>query len=203
MTEKSEKGQNTNKISVALIIGIPVIGILLTTAYYFYLVNQGVQLGSHNQGVLISPPKELASQTLSSNDAPYQWLTPEKKWSFMVVAGADCDKSCVDKLYLARQIRSAMGKHQRRLQYVYLNLGGQLTEQTKTFLKEEHPQIIVVDVDGDAVTQWFQSEAPALDILNAANFYVVDPASWVMMYYTDEHTYKEVIKDMKFLIKNS
>ena len=34
-------------------------------------------------------------------------------------------------------------------------------------------------------------------------WYLVDPAGWVMMTYTHDISYKDVITDLKFLLKNS
>ncbi len=34
-------------------------------------------------------------------------------------------------------------------------------------------------------------------------WYLVDPAGWIMMSYNKDVTYKDVITDLKFLLKNS
>ena len=34
-------------------------------------------------------------------------------------------------------------------------------------------------------------------------WYLVDPSGWVMMSYKHEISYKDVISDLKFLLKNS
>ncbi len=36
-----------------------------------------------------------------------------------------------------------------------------------------------------------------------STWYLVDPAGWVMMSYNKEVPYKDVIADLKFLLKNS
>jgi hypothetical protein len=33
-------------------------------------------------------------------------------------------------------------------------------------------------------------------------WYLVDPAGWIMMSYNDQIPYKDVIADLKFLLKN-
>jgi hypothetical protein len=42
-----------------------------------------------------------------------------------------------------------------------------------------------------------------LDPLAKNTFYIVDPQGWLMMSYSEKNTYKEIIKDMRFLLKNS
>ena len=38
---------------------------------------------------------------------------------------------------------------------------------------------------------------------DTSTWYLVDPAGWIMMSYNEEIPYKDVIKDLKFLLKNS
>jgi cytochrome oxidase Cu insertion factor (SCO1/SenC/PrrC family) len=195
---------NSNKTSLYLILGIPLIGIILTTAYYFYITSKGVQLETQNQGMLISPPKSITGVELQNSDGTkHVWYNGESMWTFMVVGSADCDEKCQQKLYLVRQIRSGLGKYSLRINTVYLTLDKNLTVDTAEFLAKEHPHTQVLSADAEKLTALFKSQSPMLDAINSANFYVVDPAGWVMMYYTSEHNYKDVNKDMKFLLKNS
>lgn len=185
-------------------MGLPLIGILLTTAYYFYVTREGIHLESKNQGILIAPPKMITDIPLSSSEGKkYQWLQPEKKWVFLVVAGKECDQACQKKLYLTRQIRKALGKYSLRIENIYLDLDSSLSDETRQWLAKEHPEVKVIYTEDEKAKAWAVQQDPHLDLLQTANFYVVDPAGWVMMYYTDAHDYKAVIKDMKFLLSNS
>jgi cytochrome oxidase Cu insertion factor (SCO1/SenC/PrrC family) len=196
--------EKQSKISLYLIIGLPLIGVILTTLYYLYVTSAGVQLGTKNNGVLITPPKMISEITLQDSDAkPYQWLQPEKKWAFLVVGRKECDQACQQKLYQTRQIRKALGKHSLRIENVYLNLDSTLTDETGQWLAKEHPKVKILNTQGDRAIAWFAQEEPRLDLFSAADFYLVDPQGWVMMYYTDKHDYKKVIKDIKFLLNNS
>jgi len=184
-------------------MGIPVAGILLTTLYYFYLVNSGQKLGTHNNGALINPPLPLQELLLKHDGKEHTWYQPENKWSFVYFGYGQCDKICQDKLYLMRQIRAAMGKYSLRLDNVYINLDPAMTPETASFIKEEHPLLKVLEANEPEVKEWAQKNKLSIDLKKDANFFVADPAGWMMMYYTDEQNYKSVIKDMKFLIKNS
>lgn len=196
--------EKQNKITLFLIIGIPLIGVLLTTLYYFYVTDQGLQLETNNKGILITPPKQITDIVLHDvAGKPYQWLQPEKKWVFLIVARKDCDDVCQKKLYQARQIRKALGKYSLRIENIYLNLDASLSDETSEWLSKEHPEIKVLATENGKAEAWFSQQEPRLDLMQTANFYVVDPAGWVMMYYTDAHDYKAVIKDMKFLLSNS
>ena len=43
----------------------------------------------------------------------------------------------------------------------------------------------------------------AKDPTNPSTWYLVDPAGWIMMSYNSEVSYKDVISDLKLLLKNS
>ena len=48
----------------------------------------------------------------------------------------------------------------------------------------------------------FQDGRPERHVAENA-WYLVDPSGWVMMRYASEVNYKDVIGDLKFLLKNS
>lgn len=194
---------NANKWSLYLILGIPLLGVLLTTAYYFYITGSGVQLGTHNNGVLINPPKNITELTLTQQNAPYQWDMGSGKWAFLLAGSGACAEACQQQLYLTRQIRAMLGKHMPRIQHIYIDLDQGLTADNRQWLAQEHPQLQVLDGQSAEALAWFAAQAPQLNLLEPGRFYIVDPLGWVMMYYTPEHDYKQINRDMKFLLKNS
>ena len=207
MSEKLDPAQvRANKFSLYLILGIPTLGILLTTCYYFYLVNNAVEVDTFNSGQLITPPKKIIDIPLRNekSQSNYDWLAKEDRWTFLVVGGSSCEEACLEQLYLIRQIRAAMGKYQFRLDNTYLNIEGDLGPETKTMFKQEYPQLQLLSTSNKSqALDWFSKEEPKLDLVAGAQFYVVDPHGWVMMYYGEDNDYKQVIRDMKFLLKNN
>ncbi len=192
------------RLELILLFALPIIGILLMTAYYFYAIENQTDMGTHNKGELISPPKPTSELTLSAKDKAYKLDDGSGKWTFLVVGGANCDDDCVSQLYLTRQIKEALGKYKLRIRNVYL-----MTESAVPsvglvdLLDSEYQDHQLVKVNASEFNAWSRKEQPVLGSLPAVQFYVVDPAGWLMMYYTTEHNYKQVISDMKFLIKNS
>ena len=194
----------SNKLTLPLIIGIPLLGLALTTLFYFFVTGYGIRLGTQNQGVLITPPKQITElRVLMPDGNPWVWNKGDGKWTFLVVGGASCDDLCRKKLYLVRQTHRALGKGALRVNTVYLDLDQALTAETAATMAAEYGNFQVVHANAEEASTWMSRQAPVLDIVHAANFYVVDPMGWVMMYYTDAHDYKAIIKDMKFLLKNS
>ena len=194
---------NGNKLSLYLILGFPVIGIVLTTLYYFYVVSLGVELGTHNAGELIRPPKNINEISLQKDGDTYQWDITSGQWTFLMVGGSHCDEYCQERLYLARQIRLAMGKDMPRIAHVYLNLDDGLDQAMTSLVENEHPQLRILYSNREQAISWFAREKPQMDLLQGVSFYLVDPAGWVMMYYNSEHNHRDIISDVKFLVKNS
>lgn len=196
--------ENNNKWSLYLIFGIPLIGILMTTAYYFYITGEGIKLDTINKGILITPPKQITQIPLQTPEgSAYEWQQTGNRWTFLVAGTADCNEACQKKMYLVRQIHTAIGKEAPRINMAYLNIERKLGSDTASLFAREYAQFTILHADEIQATALFSGKEPVLDILQSANFYVVDPSGWIMMYYTDAQDYRAVIKDMKFLLKNS
>lgn len=196
--------QNSNKLQLILIITIPIVGLLAMTAYYFYVTSQGLHTDTHNHGVLVNPPKQIGNIALAKTDNTlYKVADGDDHWTFMYVSDGECDKDCVDTLYLMRQIKAALGKYGPRVDNLYVSLKPSISEVDQALLSTEYQEHAVVFTDENKARAWFSKKAPALEITNTGRFYLIDPRGWVMMYFTDENNYKEIIKDMKFLMKNS
>lgn len=200
----NDKVARSNKVSLLLILGIPVAGIVLTTIFYMILMENDIRMGTSNSGVLISPPKQINTiEPKLVDGSRYDWLKKEDRWTFMVVGGETCNTACAEQMKLIRQIRLAMGKYMLRMDTLYLNLDGKLAPETAEWLKKEHETTQIFNVNGEDAKRWFMQDEPKMDLQQPDTFFVIDPAGWVMMYYTPEQNYKSVIKDMKFLLKNA
>jgi cytochrome oxidase Cu insertion factor (SCO1/SenC/PrrC family) len=153
---------------------------------------------------LLTPPKQISEvQPVDAQGKVFEWNKEDSHWSFLVVGHGECDAACQKKMYLVRQIHTALGKDALRLDMTYLNLDARLADETQAMFTRDYNHFIVLQADEAMVLPWFVKDTPSLNIIESANFYVIDPAGWVMMYYTDAHDYKAVMKDMKFLLKNS
>jgi hypothetical protein len=130
----------------------------------------------------------------------------------LVNDGATCDTACNELLYITRQIRIAIGRDYQRTQRLLIvdtpidliqsNDDGGDTEGPSDDtmplmpqLERDHVDLNVWRREDQAVLPEGQSEPSA--------WYLVDPSGWVMMRYTTDVNYKDVIGDIKFLLKNS
>jgi hypothetical protein len=204
-----------------LIGGIPVTIILAATWLWYFVVSGEFDLvgalGTSNRGTLVQPPRQLDDQRLL-DDAGFslKFADLEPRWAMLVpAAGGVCDEPCERSLYLTRQIHLAMGKEFNRLRRLYVS--DEATDATQLvvprlsddrpapapeefvrYLATEHDGLTALRVAPADFTRLFPeySNDPGV-------WYLVDPAGWVMMSYNGDIPYKDVIADLKFLLKNS
>ncbi|NCG06945.1 MAG: hypothetical protein GWP37_08245 [Gammaproteobacteria bacterium] len=208
------KDQRGGRTILLLIAGLPVTMILAAT-WLWYFVERGdidivSALGTANSGEILANPVNIRSQSFTANDGSVTSLDAlEPKWTFMVVnSGETCDTACSELLYLTRQIRIAIGRDFHRIQRVMLVdapsaamtivANGAATYETrplKDIIESEHPDVLIWQVGAEPIV-------PEQHLAERA-WYLVDPSGWVMMRYASEVDYKDVISDLKFLLKNS
>ena len=196
----------SNRRVLVLIAGLPLLMFLGATLLWQAVDSGRIDLvnvlGTANQGTLVEPPRPLQELALRQADgAP--WLLqpgPEGTWYLLMQGQTDCAAECTELLYFTRQLRTAMGKYMGRIQRLYLLPGEPASGALAPALLEEHPDLKVLYTPATQFDDLFTGiargdESPA--------YYAVDPFGWVMMYYTADIHYKDVMGDLKFLLKNS
>jgi hypothetical protein len=209
-----------NRMTLLLIGGIPVTMILTATWLWFFVARGDLDLvgvlGTANRGTLVQPPRQLNELTLRDEaglDLAFSELEP--RWAMVIpAAGGRCDESCEKTLYVTRQIHVAMGKEFNRLRRLYISdHSAQDTQFAVSALSDGHPAPAA-----NAFAKYLATEHRDLQSLtlsagdyttlfpeygaDASTWYLVDPAGWIMMSYNDQVPYKDVIADLKFLLKN-
>lgn len=193
--EQVRRGRRTALLLFAIGFG-PMI--FATIMFYTGWLNPA---GHTNNGTLIQPVVPV--ETLNLETAAGKPLTarfgPDKvepQWMLMVVAG-ECGSECEELLYLARQVNIALGKNANRVSRAAA-LGS---------------------VPGDLASRW-QSEYSLMERLTPApgttpdwpagidpqaqpRILLVDPFGNLMMHYGAGNTGKEMLEDLKHLLKIS
>ncbi|WP_241505953.1 SCO family protein [Parahaliea mediterranea] len=212
-------GASNGRLVLLLIAGLPVTMILAASWLWFFVVKGDLDivgvLGTANRGNLVQPPRQLAEAGLTEADgSAFAFSVLEPQWTFVVAnESARCDSACEHLLYLTRQIHLAMGKEYNRIRRFYvsdikpgstrlavdqLSDGHPLPADFATYLEREHPEVLALTGTSGQMQSLFPEHADAPD-----SWYLVDPAGWIMMRYDDSVSYKDVIADLKFLLKNS
>lgn len=190
-------------------------------------------LGTANSGEILSNPANILSRSFTATDGSETSLDAlEPKWTFMVVnSGETCDATCSELLYLTRQIRIAIGRDFHRIQRVMMvdvpadTIRIQTSTDTEGAQERieggvanaamddasiiatvgEMPLLEAIESEHPDVSVWQVGPEPVVPERHVADseWYLVDPSGWVMMRYASEVNYKDVIGDLKFLLKNS
>ena len=208
-----------NRTVLLSIIGIPVTMILAATWLWYFVVQGDLDLvgtlGTANRGDLVQPPRQIDEAELKEQTGlPFSFSDLEPRWTMLVPSsGPVCNKACEHGLYVTRQIHVAMGKEFKRLRRLYISdVGVAETSLGVTTLSDNRPApasfSLLLENEHRGMKQVTASTA-ALEQLfpefreDRTTWYLVDPAGWIMMSYNTEVPYKDVISDLKFLLKNS
>jgi hypothetical protein len=213
VTETSNQGGG--RAILLLIAGLPVTMILASTWLWYFVERGDVDiigaLGTANSGELLAEPINIRELEFEAADGSTVGLSSiEPKWTMLLVNdGATCDAACNELLYVTRQIRIAIGRDYQRTQRLLIvdtpidliqsndDTEGPSDDTMPLMpqLERDHVDLNVWRREDQAVLPEGQSEPSA--------WYLVDPSGWVMMRYTTDVNYKDVIGDIKFLLKNS
>lgn len=205
-----------------LIAGIPLTMILAASWLWYFVVEGDLDLvgalGTANHGTLVQPPRQIVDIPFADDaGARFRWTDVEPRWTMLVVnRGETCDRQCERRLYTTRQIHIALGKEFNRVRRVMLSDQpvDQVTVQLPDGPTEGVPEGAPADLPGfvaqahNGLLLLSTAPEPMDDIAaewdqDTAQWYLVDPAGWVMMRFSDDLSYKDIIKDLKFLLKNS
>ena len=216
--ENTDRPTN-NRMVLLLIAGVPLIMILSATWLWYFVVRGDLDLvgtlGTANRGALVQPPRQIDEAVLIEADGrPFVYAELEPRWTMLIPGpGGRCDASCEATLYETRQIHTAMGKEYNRLRRLYVSEAAPddtlLTVQElsdkhpvpasfSAYLANEHRGLQALVLGPGQIDELF-AEYRA----EPGTWYLVDPAGWIMMSYDETVSYKDVIADLKFLLKNS
>lgn len=206
------------RLTLAMIAGIPVIVILAASWMWYFVANGQLDLvgslGTSNRGQLVQPPRQAmdAGWTTPAGEAFAPGVPP--RWTMVIPqTGESCAAACERRLYETRQIHMALGKAMGRVQRFLVSdvtdgalaldvdaLSDQrpVPETFAAYLATEQRGMTLWQSTGSGFERMFAEYAE-----NPDSWYLMDPAGWVMMRYDPSISYKDVIADLKFLIKNS
>ena len=208
-----------NRLVLLTIAGIPLTMILAATWLWYFVIQGDLDLvgalGTSNSGHLVRPPRQLDELELREDTgALFKYSDFEPKWALVIPAqGANCDQSCEKNLYITRQIHIAIGKEFNRIRRLYLSEAspGDTSLNVATLsddrpapatfselLEAEHRGIKTLTLPAGGYKTLFSEHGD-----DPSTWYLVDPAGWIMMSYNSDIHYRDVISDLKFLLKNS
>ena len=205
-----------------LIAGLPVTMILASTWLWYFVERGDIDiigaLGTANSGELLPEPLNIKAIEFEAADGRSASLsTGEPKWTLMLVNdGATCDADCHELLFMTRQIRIAIGRDYQRTQRLLVvdtpintiqTSGETVAGESGSNSESNQAGFLLSHLEREHVDLqvWRRKDQTVVPDgqLMPNSWYLVDPSGWVMMRYSAEVNYKDVIGDLKFLLKNS
>lgn len=193
--EQARKGRRVAFLLFALGFG-PMI--LATIMYYTGWLNPA---GHTNEGTLIEPALPVADlhlETLSGEPFAERFNAgeAEPQWQLLVAAGA-CESRCEELLYLARQANIALGKNANRVSRAAV-LGSITGDLAARWPTEYRLMERLVPATGETPA-WPTGVNPEKE----PRILLIDPFGNVMMHYGPENSGKDLLEDLKHLLKLS
>lgn len=211
----SSPATGNSRLPLLLIAGTPLI-VVLAASWLWYFVVQGnldlvSTLGTSNNGTLVTPPRQISPVRFADDvGAAFAWQDLDPRWTIIIInRGTVCNNACKQRLYLTRQLHIALGKEFNRVRRVLLTdnkpgavslagAPGQVPDALADHLASQHQGLVPLVMDPSAIESYFP------EIVDSDNqWFLVDPAGWIMMRFDDNLDYKAVMSDLKFLLKNS
>ena len=156
-----------------------------------------------NHGEILNPIVHISSFKLTdeANEIiPRAELT--YKWRLISFVGRDCDQVCESRLYDTRQIHTSLGKDQHRLirMFVHLEPAG---ESLVKLIDTTHENVIHVNGDVNTIKKTLGINIRDDASITNNEIYIMDPMGNVMMRFTQDQPNKELLFDLKKLLKAS
>lgn len=185
---------------------VAVFAIPFGIATYIYNNPEAYQPGASNRGTLITPPQSImhiAAQDSAGAPVPEDLLT--RSWFFLFWGEQDCDLYCEANLFKIQKARLMLGRRAARVQNIYLTASASSPSASMHSAAQKYPHLKVLRLlqssdkassePGDAYSIFSQ--------LPRGQVYIVDPLSNVIMSYSKDAPTRDMVKDMKWLIKAS
>ncbi|NKC15701.1 MAG: hypothetical protein GKR94_26935 [Gammaproteobacteria bacterium] len=189
---KQRTKQRIGLIGVFALFFIPVVAALFLWANPRLLG----ALGTTNYGVLLPEARQITPPSLRSA-AIVKGESPgfSEKWSMITLDSGSCSNACRARLHALWTAHVATNKDIDRVARVLL------------LPEDAQPVADFTNEDGLAVfkvpLRWAQTLTGESDPFSPGRVYLVDPRGFVFMYYPDPLDARDLLKDLKRLLKIS
>ena len=148
-----------------------------------------------NYGTIVEPNPLPAEELAEIGGHRFTFSALRGRWILVMPASTACEDACRQRLYLMRQIRTALGKDMGRVERVWL-----LTDagEPDGALLAAHPGLHAVRADASAAAALMKQQESA-----ASGFFLVDPMGNLMLRYPDRPDARRVLKDLEHLLRLS
>ncbi len=173
-----------------LLIAALFFGPLLFAAWLYYSGDSLQPDSRANHGALLEPIVNL------EDAVPESTIHGGLAWQLVYAEDGNCGEPCRKGLYTLRQSRLMLGKEMDRLQRVFLHGA----EPPDTLLEAEEHQGLVALHD-TALQAVLEEQRP--ESLPAGGYYLIDPHGNLVLYFSPDIEPRDMVDDIKRLLKLS
>lgn len=164
----------------------------LILATWMYMTGRLAPAGGTNHGALLQPVVNLEGVL-----PEWPALAPAQgRWLMLYANDSACDDGCRNALFRLRQTHLMIGKDMDRVARVFLH--GDVLPDT-VFLAEEHPGLISITDNG--LMRLLEDKRPAE--LMPGGIFLVDPLTNLVMYFPPDLDPRDMVADVKHLLRLS
>jgi hypothetical protein len=191
MQDSRVRGRRTLLI-VAAVFLVPV-----AVAFTLYYGKLWRPANSSSKGELIEPARPLTVVGLRHADGtPADASVLTGKWTLLYIGDGRCNDACRTALVFGRQSRLALNNEMTRVQRVFLATGNCCDND---YFAREQVGLIAFDASAPKAAA-FLAQFPAE---RERALFIVDPLGNLMMRHDASHTTKDLLSDLKKLLKLS
>ena len=191
MEGSRRRGRRTFFIIAAMFL-LPV-----AVAFALYYGNLWRPTHSASLGALIDPARPLEVAGLRHADgSPADPGVLTGKWTLIYIGDGACDAACRTALIFGRQSRLALNNEMTRVQRVFLATGNCCASD---YFAAEQPGLIALDASAPEAQSLLAQFPPE----RANALFIVDPLGNLMMRHDASVTTKNLLSDLKKLLKLS
>ena len=184
-------------ILLTLLFGLPPLA-----GWLYYMNPQWLPSNQKNHGILISPPRSLASLPLREKDhSPFDWHSLKGHWTLVYHNRGACDAPCQAQLQRLQQIRRAVGGERLRIQRLLIQEQSVAVVDTQ-LSKEQTAGARVLYLDPSR-QQEFERLFATPEGIHETTTFLVDPNGMLMMAHRSGQPAKEILQDLELLLKAS
>ena len=189
---------NLSKTQRTLLLMVVVFAVPYALSWLLYMNPGWFNLGTRNNGSLISPVIEPQQVRLKHADGqPYQVDRETDKWTLMMFGGAQCDAGCEKTLFTLQQLRKMMGVDKVKLRRVYVMLGEGSPAAIGTQIEKYTGTIIQI---ADQETETFLEQKLEFESGQLSQkILIADPYGNLVMWYPQDIDPKKIFADIEIL----
>ena len=168
----------------------------------YWLFNAGGTENTVNRGEFVKSGVQLLDmklKTLDGSDATEKQLYGH--WHMMVFMNAACDKQCEETIYTVRQIKTSLHKESPRFVNVLIHFEKDIDKEFQEKIKTHYANFDRYFADKEIFNRALGQSGD--DLTRQSLIYIVDPIGNVILKYNKEKTAKDIISDIKRLLKAS